>query len=268
VADGHVRVILTTNFDRLLENALRDAGIEPTVIASEDALAGATPLIHTRCTVVKLHGDYLDTRIRNTGVELATYGSATNALIDEVIDRFALIVVGWSGEWDEALRAALLRAPNRRYPLYWAARGRIAPLAQDIISHRGGRSFEISDADSFFARLVDTTDALRRAGRSHPQSVAVALELAKRFCRDDRYAIEWAEFLAAEANRIRDFVTGNDYPKGQPTAETVNELIASQVRDHQTSLSRVRSLGDDGSQARRVSNYSLVGISGTAACRI
>jgi SIR2-like domain len=70
VRDGNVRVILTTNFDRLIENALREAGIEPTVIASEDALAGATPLIHARCTVVKLHGDYLDTRIKNTDAEL------------------------------------------------------------------------------------------------------------------------------------------------------------------------------------------------------
>jgi hypothetical protein len=36
---GFLRVILTTNFDRLMENALREAGIEPTVIQSEDDLA-------------------------------------------------------------------------------------------------------------------------------------------------------------------------------------------------------------------------------------
>lgn len=34
VAAGHVRVIITTNFDRLIENALREHGVEPTVIAS------------------------------------------------------------------------------------------------------------------------------------------------------------------------------------------------------------------------------------------
>ena len=33
VASGAVRVVVTTNFDRLVENALRDAGVEPTVIA-------------------------------------------------------------------------------------------------------------------------------------------------------------------------------------------------------------------------------------------
>jgi hypothetical protein len=75
VRDGYVRVIITTNFDRLLETALRDEGIEPTVIRSDDDLKGAVPLIHTRCCIFKIHGDYLDTRIRNTEIELSSYSS-------------------------------------------------------------------------------------------------------------------------------------------------------------------------------------------------
>lgn len=70
MASGHVRVIITTNFDRLIENALREAGVEPTVVTSDDALKGAVPLIHSRCYVVKIHGDYPDTRIRNADSEL------------------------------------------------------------------------------------------------------------------------------------------------------------------------------------------------------
>jgi hypothetical protein len=34
VRDGFIRVIITTNFDRLLENSLREIGIEPTIIKS------------------------------------------------------------------------------------------------------------------------------------------------------------------------------------------------------------------------------------------
>ena len=78
--DGFIRVIITTNFDRLLENAIREAGIEPTVIKSEDDLAGAVPLAHSRCYVIKLNGDYLDTRIRNTEGELAAYSAQFNQL--------------------------------------------------------------------------------------------------------------------------------------------------------------------------------------------
>jgi NAD-dependent SIR2 family protein deacetylase len=73
VRSGHVRVILTTNFDRLLETALRQSGVEPTVVSSDDDLKGAVPLVHSKCYVVKLHGDYLDTRIKNTDAELSSY---------------------------------------------------------------------------------------------------------------------------------------------------------------------------------------------------
>lgn len=226
VADGRVRVLVTTNFDRLLENALRDAGVEPTVIAHEDALAGAVPIVHARCTVIKVHGDYLDSRIKNTDVELETYSPAMDALLDEVFDRFGLVAVGWSGEWDAALRSAILRAPSRRYPFYWAARGDPAELATDLIDQRQGRSFQITDADSFLTRLDSTLQALAAAGRPHPTSAAMAVALAKRYCRDDAFALEWTELLAAEATKIRRFVTDPDFhPPGTPTAETLNDLV-------------------------------------------
>ena len=229
VASGAVRVVVTTNFDRLIEAALRDAGIEPTVIASDDAIAGATPLVHAKCTVIKVHGDYLDTRIKNTDAELADYSPAMNALLDQVFDNFGLLSVGWSGEWDTALRSAILRAPSRRYPFYWAARGPVGPLAQDLIDQRGGRSFPITDADSFFGRLGETLEALKQASRPHPQSVEMAIALTRRYCRDDKFAMEWAEFLHGEVEKVRSFVTGPEYPKNQLTIETFTALIGAFV---------------------------------------
>lgn len=62
VHDGLVRVVVSTNFDRLLENALRDRGVEPNVVDSVDALAGAEPLTYAACYLVKLHDDYKDAR--------------------------------------------------------------------------------------------------------------------------------------------------------------------------------------------------------------
>lgn len=127
VRDGYIRVIITTNFDRLLENALREVGVEPTVIRSDDDLRGAVPLIHSRCYVVKVHGDYLDTRILNTDEELAAYSDPMNALLDRIFDEHGLIVCGWSAEWDHALRAAITRTPNRRSRFIMPTRGPRAP---------------------------------------------------------------------------------------------------------------------------------------------
>jgi NAD-dependent SIR2 family protein deacetylase len=97
-ASNAVRVVITTNFDRLIENAMREAGVEPTIIAGDDAISGATPLVHAKCTLIKVHGDYLDARIKNTDAELEAYSPAMDALLDQVFDNFGLLVVGWSGE--------------------------------------------------------------------------------------------------------------------------------------------------------------------------
>jgi hypothetical protein len=227
-ASNIVRVVITTNFDRLIENAMREAGVEPTIIASDDAVVGATPLVHAKCTVIKVHGDYLDARIKNTDAELEAYSPAMNGLLDQVFDNFGLLVVGWSGEWDTALRNAIQRAPSRRYPFYWAARGEPGVLAQDLLSQRGGRSFQIADADSFFVTLHNTLEALRQASRPHPVSVEMALALAKRYCRDDKFAMEWAEFLLAEVEKFRRHAAGlNHDPVPKPENERMNEIVDS-----------------------------------------
>lgn len=46
VAAGFVRVVLTTNFDRLLEVALEQRGLQPQVIHRPDQIAAMTPLVH------------------------------------------------------------------------------------------------------------------------------------------------------------------------------------------------------------------------------
>jgi hypothetical protein len=60
VREGQIRVVLTTNFDRLTERAIEAQSITPTVIATREAAEGAVPLVHSPCTVIKLHGDYLE----------------------------------------------------------------------------------------------------------------------------------------------------------------------------------------------------------------
>ena len=115
VSKGYIRVLITTNFDRLLESALEGVGIQPVVISTEDDAKGALPLAHSRCTILKLNGDYLDTRLKNTGDELAQYESSTERLLDQVLDEYGLVVCGWSAESDTALRHALKRCSTRRF---------------------------------------------------------------------------------------------------------------------------------------------------------
>lgn len=107
VKRGFVRVILTTNFDRLTEQALEAAGVSPQDIARPEAINGMAPLAHSPATVIKLHGDYKDLGSRNTPGELGEYPTEWTRLLDQVFDEYGLLISGWSADWDNALVAAL-----------------------------------------------------------------------------------------------------------------------------------------------------------------
>lgn len=202
VRDQHVRVIVTTNFDRLLENALRDEGVEPTVIGSPDALRGAEPLTHSRCYVVKLHGDYKDARILNTEDELAGYPSEYDALLDRIFDEHGLLVCGWSGEWDDALRSAILRAPNRRYPLFWASRGDLRGRGEELVNARKGVVVPITDADSFLTTLAEQVATIERTSRRNPIGIDMVVSRAKKYLSGPEHRIHLADLVAEEVNSI------------------------------------------------------------------
>jgi hypothetical protein len=202
VRGGYVRVIITTNFDRLMENALRERGIEPTIISSVDALSGAEPITHSSCYILKLHGDYKDARILNTEDELSGYPARYDALLDRILDEHGLIVCGWSGEWDHALRAAFLRAPNRRYSMFWAARGAPGSGAQQLIDHRRARIIPVTDADSFFRALQQRVETLEQSRRENPLGIELLVNSAKRFLSKPEYRIQLDELFSQEADRV------------------------------------------------------------------
>lgn len=202
VRAGYIRAVITTNFDRLIENALRELGVEPTVVASTDALQGAEPLTHSACYVLKLHGDYKDARIRNTDAELADYPPEFDRLLDRIFDEFGLIVCGWSGEWDHALRAALLRTPNRRYPLFWCSRGQVSDRAQELIDHRHGRVIRINDADSFFSALSERVNTLADTHRPNPRTVELLVNSTKRYVAKPEYRIQLDGLFTEEVERL------------------------------------------------------------------
>lgn len=198
VKAGHIRVIVTTNFDRLMESALREVGIEPTVVSSADTLAGAEPLTHSSCYILKIHGDYKDARILNTDVELGEYPPAFNTLLDRILDEFGLIVAGWSGEWDHALRAAFLRAPSRRYPTYWLSRGRLSERGHELISQRRATVVKGLDADAFFDGLNIKLETIQQSRLPNPSAIELTLAMAKRFLSRPEHRIQLDDLLTTQ----------------------------------------------------------------------
>ena len=217
-ATGFIRVILTTNFDRLIETALEEAGVKPAVLTTPDQLQGALPLIHTRCCVVKLHGDYLDTRIRNTQAELDSYSAEFDRLLDRVFDEFGLVVCGWSAAWDGALREALYRASSRRFTTYWAAHGEIEDEARRLIEHRGAESIPITDADEFFSTTQQHVESLQEFARPHPLSTEAAVASLKRYLSESRHRIRLSDLVEGVVERVVLATSGEGVCRGRSDA--------------------------------------------------
>jgi hypothetical protein len=91
------------------------------------------------------------------------------------------------------------------------------------------RSFIVTDFARLRSRAVDRRGESQPLARFHPQSVDIAVARAERYCRDDRYSLEWRELLAAEVGKIQSFITGNDYPRDTPTDASINALTATLV---------------------------------------
>jgi hypothetical protein len=216
VANGSIRIILTTNFDRLMEQALEATGVVPTVISTSDAVEGALPLAHTRCTIIKLHGDYLDTRIKNTPDELESYDPRFNTLLDRIFDEYGLIVCGWSAEWDPALRTALERCRGHRFTTYWVARGEPREAAKRLIALRRGVVVAARDADTFFVALAEKVTALEEMNRPHPLSAKVAIATVKKYLVDERARIRLHDLVMEELNKLDDELSITHFPADTP----------------------------------------------------
>lgn len=230
IKNGYIRVVITTNFDRLLETALTEVGVDPTIISHAAHIAGARPIQHAECTLIKVHGDYQDDTVRNTAQELADYDPAMEELLRRIIDEHGMIISGWSATWDPALRRVFRTVSSRRYATYFTRHSQLTDEAEAVIAHRDATVVDIADADSFFTRLRDLVDSVERLSRPHPLSVATAVETVKRYLQPPKRPIDLTDLLDEEVTRIREATPDvRSTPKGE-YLDTLRRLEATTER--------------------------------------
>ena len=197
--NGYLKVILTTNFDRLLETALEEEGITPQVISFDDDIKGATPLVHSDLTVVKINGDYLDCRFRNTDDELESYSAEMSEYLRRIFNEFGLITCGWSAQWDRGLVNIMRSSDNFRYASYFSYVGELPDGLRDIAQYRKGNTIPIEGADSFFFELYERVEALARCDSDHPLTKDIAVVRIKKYIADPNGLIQYTDLFEQEA---------------------------------------------------------------------
>lgn len=202
VAAGSVRVILTLNFDRLMESALKDLGIEPIVVSHPADVHGLAPVHTMQALVVHLHGDYLNpTAMLNTQSELAEYPEHVDSFLDRIMFDYGLVMVGWSATYDPALRGAISRSARRVYTPYWIEPGTLSPIAENLRSQIAAVKIT-SDGDTAIGRLADAVDALSDRESRHPLLPAVAVGTAKRYLAGRTTSIRLHDLLQQEFDNL------------------------------------------------------------------
>jgi hypothetical protein len=234
VDNGYIDVILTTNFDQLLEQALRDQGVNPVVISGKETAQGAEPLQHQDAVVVKVNGDYKQTNVKNLSFELESYSEPIQRIIDRVFQEYGLIVCGWSGEHDTRLRQSLQECETHRYSTYWTYYSDLGDVASELVAHRDGFTINHDGAISLFTDLRDRVQALADAEEGEPLTTPIARERVKRYLPREEHRIGLADLIRETAQR---------------TAENVQDeerlpLSGEQLDDDFSVEARYREYGD------------------------
>lgn len=202
VAMGMIRVIITLNFDGLMESALREVGVEPTIVATTEDAAAVSPLHTLQCCVIHLHGFYKQAAsMLNTSEELGQYAPARQKLLTNILENYGLIIAGWSAIYDPAVRDAITGNYPGRYTLTWCEPREPSEEATRLRVLKMGTLIAL-DADTCFGKLADAVTALQNRNSRHPLTIPVAIATAKRELSGKGVAISLHDTLNHEFSRL------------------------------------------------------------------
>ena len=221
-AQGLVRVFITTNFDRLLEHALQARGIEPVVVTADSELERAPAREHADCFVLKVHGDYLHETIRNTEAELAELEPGITAELAAIVDRYGLVITGYSGG-DHAI-SRVIRRRHARYGMYWVARSLPGQPARTLVEATAGRVI-LRDSAAEFLHDLQGRLAVFRAHPSGLTPMTINAQTIQLLRDDDRVGLrELVKVERRELFGVARSIVDEYQAVSAPSAEQATEI--------------------------------------------
>jgi NAD-dependent SIR2 family protein deacetylase len=203
---GLVRVIVTTNFDQLMEQALRDEGLAPDVVSSPNDLQLVRRREISPCWLLKLHGDIAKLDIRNTPEELEALPDDFRAELMTIVQTYSLLIIGYAA-W-EAPIVEILDKRTHKQSLFWMDITSEPNANQEkTLKATDGHWIRSESADVFLSdlSLLLNSGAAASHSRSEPQLLAAVKggmekgdwrPLRAVLRRDEqRFHAFWAEFM-------------------------------------------------------------------------
>lgn len=202
VRDGVISLIITTNFDPLLEEAIRkETGKTPVVITHESD-PRLMEVAGDQCRIVMVNGKYPSTDLKLTPEDLASYDANLADYLNRVFSEYGLVVCGWSGEHDKGLVKILTDDRVRRFALFWCSRDAPEKIPVVIRSKLHLSTIGIVSANEFFGDLESRIDLLRRHEMTSSLTVENAIKKVKDALRDPRPELILSDLLHEETDRV------------------------------------------------------------------
>lgn len=225
VKQGYIKVIITTNFDRLVEQALDELNVQYQTLYHESDIEGMKPLAHADCTILKIHGDYRDTRFKNITDELESYSPKLSSVLQQIFDDYGLIISGWSAEWDTALRDTIKSVQGRRYSWYWHSFSEVInEKAEELINFRDANLvIDSRGADHFFQETKEAVLNISKLKKVNPENIQVQIKKLKGYIQnDDESAVR--DLFTNESRNVVDKINKLDSNQ-EATIELMKEWI-------------------------------------------
>ncbi len=156
--DGHFNVVLTTNFDDLMADALYLFSQTRPLVIHHESLASYIRPTRTRPLIVKLHGD---NRLspQNTAEETQTLKDNIENKVRSVLHDRGLIFMGYGGN-DVGVKKMLEAVPREGFPLgvFWVSGTEPEGIIRPWLESRKATWIERSDFDEMMLLMRNTFD--------------------------------------------------------------------------------------------------------------
>ena len=155
---GRFNVVLTTNFDDLVGDALYLFSAARPLVIHHESLASYIRPTRTRPLVVKLHGDHRLSP-QNTPFETKALKQEIEKQVRGLLHDRGLIFIGYGGN-DQGINAMLRRLPNEALPLgvWWVSGQKPMGTVRRWLDSRDAVWVEMGDFDELMLLLRDVFD--------------------------------------------------------------------------------------------------------------
>lgn len=153
IASNYLNTVITTNFDDLVYSACTGyTGIRPIVYAY-GVLASEMRITAERPKILKLHGDFLYSALKNTDTEIAAQDPNMSRQLTQVLSEYGLVVIGYGGG-DESIMKLLSNISDKN-DLYWCLMPGEQPseAVRKLLSDKRGFAVEIEGFDETMSQV-------------------------------------------------------------------------------------------------------------------